>query len=287
MTTVGLPKLDQAALDLSILALLKELPNYWLPATDLADVLEQPWRSVARALARLAESGAIDHRKITWRSKRYRIRVRTEYRNLPEAKIDNRYPAWLEPALFPSPDPRHCRRISGRHSDRKKEPMNEHQYRALPRNVRECFSTIKDEEFANHPEVMAARQRLELAGSRHRQACETAHQLRTRKAQLEAKSAEIQASKRAAIELRLARLVGHFHHDEAFDADADLDLARNVERFEFMALAIPEAMRTLDGDLAVTNRDIQNIVREIQSAEEELRGTLDDLKLAEAKRRVA
>lgn len=164
--------------------------------------------------------------------------------------------------------------------------MTEQEYRALPRNVREYFSAIRDEEFSSHPEVVSLQQRQADAEEQHRKFCVATSLLRKRKAKLEFRRDELMASKRLAIETRQDRLVAYLCEDKPLDAKADQDAAIEIERFQAIAEAIPAAIQKLDRMLVESNRQLQHLAREIASAQEALRGTLDNLKLAEAYNRL-
>lgn len=161
--------------------------------------------------------------------------------------------------------------------------MTETEYRELPRGVREKFSALRDEKFADHPDVVAARQRQEAAEAAHRQACEASSKLRQRKVACEAIGAQALEKLRELHGFRVQRVVDALlvdGNDVAIQFDAQM--RDDTERLGLTAEAVPHAIRQADEQLVALNRRVQLAAQDIQSASEDLRGVLDRLKLAEA-----
>lgn len=161
--------------------------------------------------------------------------------------------------------------------------MNDQQYRALPRNVREKFSSLSDDQFASHPDVVAARQRVDAAEAAYRSACEAASKLRQRKVAVEAIGAQALAKLRELHAVRVQTVC-----DALLVAGNDLSIKFDValrddtERFALIAEAAPVALKQADEQLVALNRRIQLAANDCQSAAEDHRAVLDALKLAAA-----
>ena len=163
--------------------------------------------------------------------------------------------------------------------------MNEQEFRELPRALRECFQALTDEQFANHPEVIKAQQCVAAAETVHRASAETAHRLRTRRAQVEVLG---DTCRKHAAELHENRLL------QIADAlavtgvdvlvDADAKLAGQVEHLWLVAEAVPVALTNIDLQIKEASRRTLSASEDFLGATEALRGTLDELKLDEARR---
>jgi len=107
----------KAQIDEQLLALFKELPDYWLTAAEIAPCLNQPQRRISRSALRLSAVGQIESRVAYWTSNRHRIRDRYEFRYRSRGC---RLPAWLDPTP-PTTTPQCARLVRGRASMLKDE----------------------------------------------------------------------------------------------------------------------------------------------------------------------
>ena len=162
--------------------------------------------------------------------------------------------------------------------------MNDQQYRELPRNIREKFSSLRDEQFADHPDVVAARQRVDAAEAAHRSACEAAHQLRTRKVQIDNLTQALQAQRQELHNSRIQHVADALVTQGAVDVsrEADRELAGRISDIDLVLEAVPRAQSDVDTQLVALNRRIQLAANDCQSAAEDHRAVLDALKLAAA-----
>lgn len=162
--------------------------------------------------------------------------------------------------------------------------MNDQQYRDLPRNVREKFSSLNDDQFASHPDVVAARQRVDAAEAAHRSACEAAHQLRTRKVQIDNLTQALQAQRQELHNSRIQHVADALVTQGAVDVsrEADRELAGRISDIDLVLEAVPRAQSDVDTQLVALNRRIQLAANDCQSAAEDHRAVLDALKLAAA-----
>lgn len=166
--------------------------------------------------------------------------------------------------------------------------MTEQEYRELPRHIRERFGAIADDTFDKHPSVVDARKRIEQAEAAHRAACEEAHQLRTRRVQLESFAETCRIKRREFQEHRL-QIVADALVVSGTDVliSVDSDTRDTIERFEMLGEAVPVALDQIDKQLAELNRRIHAAANDGQTADENLRGVIDRLKLEEAQRQAA
>lgn len=273
---------EVAAKHMAIEALLRELPGYWLPAEDIAPCVRASIQATSKICTSLAAEGLLECRVITRTAARCRTRKRREFRFAENRAQWPRHPDWLEPALHPI-DQTKCRRITGRNHIKERFPMTEAEYRALPRGIREKFSSMSDDQFADHPDVVAARQRVEAAEAVHRQACDAASKLRQRKVAVEAIGTQALAKLRELHAVRVqavcdALLVAGNDVSIKFD----VALRDDTERLSLISEASPIALKQADEQLAALNRRIQLAANDCLSATEDHRATLDALKLAAA-----
>ena len=274
---------EVAAKHMAIEALLRELPGYWLPAEDIAPCINASLQATAKICVSLATEGLLECRVITRTAARCRTRKRREFRFAENRAQWPRHPVWLEPALHPV-NQSACRRITGRVTLKEQAPMNDSQYRALPRNVREKFSSLRDDQFAGYPDVVAARQRVDAAEAAHRSACEAAHQLRTRKVQIDNLAQALQAQRKELHNSRIQHVADALVTRGAVDVsrEADRQLAGRISDIDLVLEAAPRAQSDVDAQLVAVNRRIQLAANDCQSAAEDHRATLDALKLAAA-----
>lgn len=273
---------EVAAKHMAIEALLRELPGYWLPAEDIAPCVRASIQATSKICTSLAAEGLLECRVITRTAARCRTRKRREFRFAENRAQWPRHPDWLEPALHPI-DQTKCRRITGRNHIKERFPMTEAEYRALPRGIREKFSSMSDDQFADHPDVVAARQRVEAAEAVHRQACDAASKLRQRKVAVEAIGTQALAKLRELHAVRVqavcdALLVAGNDVSIKFD----VALRDDTERLSLISEAAPIALKQADEQLAALNRRIHLAANDCQSAAEDHRAVLDALKLAAA-----
>lgn len=273
---------EVAAKHLAIVTLLRGLPGYWLPAEDIAPCVRASIQATSKICTSLAAEGLLESRVITRTAARCRTRKRREFRFAENRAQWPRHPAWLEPPLHPI-DQTKCRRITGRNHIKEHIQMTEAEYRALPRGIREKFSSISDEQIADHPDVVAARQRVEAAEAAHRSAYEAASKLRQRKVAVEAIGTQALAKLRELHAVRVqavcdALLVAGNDVSIKFD----VALRDDTERLSLISEAAPIALKQADEQLAALNRRIQLAANDCLSATEDHRATLDALKLAAA-----
>ena len=162
--------------------------------------------------------------------------------------------------------------------------MNEQQYRALDRRTREAFSALSDDQFADHPDVVTARQRVDAAEAAHRSACEAAHQLRTRKVLIDNLTQALQAQRHELHNSRIQHVADALVTQGGFDVsrEADRELAGRISDIDLVLEAVPRAQSDVDTQLVALNRRIQLAANDCQSAAEDHRAVLDALKLAAA-----
>lgn len=264
-----------------IASLLDELPGYWVESRDIAECVGASVQQASRIAARLAKDGKIEQRVVHWRASRCRVRERYEFRSAPGT--GQRLPAWIEPPVYPI-DPNHCRLIVGRNSLTKEiHPMTETEFRALPSGVRVRFQAIQDSAFEQHGEVIAAREHLEACETKHRQAAEETHKVRTRRAQVENLAG---VCREARINLHTTRrqLVADALAVAGTDVSIEFDtkMRDDIERLDLLIDSAPEAVKNIDAHLVELNRRTQAAARDVEAATDAVRATLDKLKLAEA-----
>lgn len=273
-------------------ALFQELPSLWMSSAEIAACVGVPAKVAAGIACRLASEGAVEQRTVFWTSARSRRRDRYEFCFMPTGGHNwrQRLPEWLEPSVHPI-NPAHCRRVTGRASQsiaQDQTPMTEQEYRELPRHIRERFGAIADDTFDKHPSVVAARKRIEQAEAAHRAACEQAHQLRTRRVQLESFAETCRVKRREFQESRLQMAVDALVVSGTDVLIAVDDTVRDqIERFDMLGEAVPLALGQIDAQLVQLNRRIHTAANDSQNADEHLRGVLDRLKLEEAQRQGA
>lgn len=274
---------EVAAKHMAIETLLRELPGYWLAAKDIAPCVRASIQATSKICTSLAAEGLLECRVITRTAARCRTRKRREFRFAENRAQWPRHPDWLEPALHPI-DQTKCRRITGRNHIKERFPMTEAEYRALPRGIREKFSSMSDAPFADHPDVVAARQRVEAAEAAHRSACEAAHQLRTRKVQIDNLTQALKAQRKELHNSRIQHVADALVTRGAVDVsrEADRQLAGRISDIDLVLEAAPRAQSDVDAQLVALNRRIQLAANDCLSATEDHRATLDALKLAAA-----
>jgi hypothetical protein len=70
----------------------------WTKARELAESIGRPWRSTARALARLVARGVVRQKIQQWRDGRYRPRETKLYQGIAEFRQEG-WPEWALPRL--------------------------------------------------------------------------------------------------------------------------------------------------------------------------------------------
>lgn len=166
--------------------------------------------------------------------------------------------------------------------------MNEQAYRELPRHIRERFSAIADSNFDGHPKVVAARKRVEQAEAGHRLACEKAHQLRTRREQVEVFGETCRTKAREFHEHRIQNLADVLAvQGTDVLVTVDTEVRDTIEQFDAIAEAVPVAIRQMDRQLVELNRRTHAAARDTETAEENLRGVLDALRLEKARQQAS
>lgn len=153
-----------------IVALLEELPGYWVTAVEAAQCCEIPIKQAAKYTQRLAATGRIEQRSVEWRSGRSRTRHRFEYMVplAPDTPVRARLPAWMEPPFYPV-DQRFVRFVPGRVTNaifKDKLAMTEADIAELEPDVRAAYLAIEDEQLLDHQDVVDAKQRLAEAEER-------------------------------------------------------------------------------------------------------------------------
>lgn len=78
------------AAELAVLDWLIKHEDEWARARELAERIERPWRSTARALARLTARGVLRQKILSWKDAKYRPRETKLY----QAVQDHDRPAW-------------------------------------------------------------------------------------------------------------------------------------------------------------------------------------------------
>ena len=278
--------------DVKVLALLSELPGYWVSAGDVAECVGETRHVVSMSCLRLAgERGAIAARTITWTSCKSRKRKRMEVCFEPGATFRSRLPEWLEPTVYPI-NHQHCRHIVGRASLQAVEtPMNQSDINDLLGGVRERFYELKDEQFFNNPRVIEARAQLAKLETEQKRCAAASHELRTKLNELleRADACRLQIANLA--NQRPVKLIDALLADKDLDEDrAVLEQIANLEHFcNAVALVYPanelERMASEGGRrIRRADQDVRTIVSEMDGIRDHLRGVLDALKLAEAER---
>jgi hypothetical protein len=267
-----------------ILALLNELPTLWATAQDLADCTGISRVCAARTALRLAKTGAIAHRETTWRSSRSRTRRRAEFAYLPsDDPFRQALPVWLEPVAHPV-NQACCRRVVGKmqHLFDKEQPMTEHEIYELPVGVRERFKQIPDDAFDDHPEVEAARNRLAEFEAAHLALVAKSHRVRTNIAEQEARRDASRLESLRLNDLRPRQIADMLL--AGGDLSEDLKAVEEIERLQHFATALDLAKPHLERVFQKANEETRYVVSQIEGETDHLRGLLDSLKLAEAKR---
>ncbi|MER2545584.1 MAG: hypothetical protein ABTS16_19465 [Candidatus Accumulibacter phosphatis] len=81
---------------------LQSLDRPWASAREVSALAGRCWRSIARALLRMASRGIVEVQIVTWRDRQGRCRHSRRYRAATALDIDV-FPAWLMPRAVPSP----------------------------------------------------------------------------------------------------------------------------------------------------------------------------------------
>jgi hypothetical protein len=246
---------------------------------------------VQHSTVRLARTGLIERRVVTWRSSRCRKRVRSEYRlpflgNETTTSEWSIFPAWLLPAMRAEPAPQFIRSIRGKYADIREDafPVTDQELFELPRSVREHFQALKDAQFEKDPDVVAARARLAECRKQHAANTSKITAFRARMDQLQAQQRDAQRELAATVDSRSKVFA------DAFLAEKDPLAADAV---------VVERIRSLEQRIAAIDKGLPHIQRAFNrlmeaarsSAMQEdggldhLRGVTDRLKLAEAWRR--
>lgn len=166
--------------------------------------------------------------------------------------------------------------------------MTENDYRELPRHIRERLGAIPDSTFDEHPKVVTARKRVEQTEAVHRSACEKAHQLRVRREQVEAFGGTCRTKAREFQEHRIQNLADALAiQGTDIPIAVDAEVRDTIEQFKVVAEAVPVAITQMEKQLVELNRRTQSAARDVETAEENLRGVLDALRLEEARRQAA
>ena len=74
----------------------------WASSREVAALAGRCWRSIARALLRMASRGIVEVQVVTWRDQCGRYRYSRRYRATPPLNTDV-FPAWLMPRAAPPP----------------------------------------------------------------------------------------------------------------------------------------------------------------------------------------
>ena len=178
--------------------------------------------------------------------------------------------------------------MTGRNTFKGPEPMTENEIRDLPTHIRERFRNIDDAAFDDHPQVVAARERQDIANTAHREAAETAHRLRTRRTQVEAFRDEVALMRQELRETRLQTMA-----DALIVSVLDVNIAADesirdqIERFDSIIESTPLALANIDEQLIELHRRVQHRAADVSNADDALRGLVDALKLEEAQRQAA
>ena len=166
--------------------------------------------------------------------------------------------------------------------------MTENEIRDLPTHIRERFRNIDDVAFDDHPQVVTARERLEIADTAHREAAETAHRLRTRRTQVEAFRDKVALLRQELRETRLQTMA-----DALIVSGLDVNIAADngirdqIEHFNLIIESTPLALANIDDQLIELHRRVQHRAADVSNADDALRGLLDTLKLEEAQRQAS
>ena len=81
---------------------LQSLDRPWASSREVSTLAGRCWRSIARALLRMASRGIVEVQVVTWRDQCGRRRYSRRYRAATALDIDV-FPAWLMPRAVPSP----------------------------------------------------------------------------------------------------------------------------------------------------------------------------------------
>ena len=158
--------------------------------------------------------------------------------------------------------------------------MTENEIRDLPTHIRERFRNIDDVAFDDHPQVVTARERLEIA--------DTAHRLRTRRTQVEAFRDKVALLRQELRETRLQTMA-----DALIVSGLDVNIAADngirdqIEHFNLIIESTPLALANIDDQLIELHRRVQHRAADVSNADDALRGLLDTLKLEEAQRQAS
>jgi hypothetical protein len=178
--------------------------------------------------------------------------------------------------------------VTGRNTPEEFEPMTENEIRDLPTHIRERFRNIDDAAVDDHPQVVAARERLDIANTDHREAAETAHRLRTRRTQVEAFRDNVALMRQDLRETRLQTMAAALIVS-VLDVNiaADEGIRDQIERFDSIIESTPLALANIDDQLIELHRRVQHRAADVSNADDALRGLVDALKLEEAQRQAA
>lgn len=277
------------------LVVLEAIGNDWTPADTISATAGLPRIQGRMVACRLAETGAIQQRQITWVSGKSRIRRRFEYRRIPEDRDGwERLPPSIEPPWHPV-DCSKARRIAGRNSIliyMERNMISEQDLLSLPRGVQERFREMPDHHFYKHPEVVELRERLETLEVARQQAAHRHHKMTVQIGELEkrAEGARVEAARlndgRAR---RLADILLSGDHDLTQDRSAISqvnDLLHFAEAVEAVYPKHPDRRPAseLARRLAKASTETRSIVQQMDGVNDALRDVIDRLKLAEAER---
>lgn len=259
------------------MALMAELPNYWVLAEEVAECVGYPTQVAATILHRAARAGRVEARPEVWRSARSRPRVRHWYR-LPEQEVIA-FPEWLEPPSH-SFDSQRCRLVVGRASLWTRT-MN---LDGFDRPLRAQFRATTDEEVADHPKAAATRAELERIQAEHASNVASYTRLADLQTRLDSLAVELDEQERAIVEAQVGKaadalLSGRDIRTLELDSD-DLHKVRIALR------AIPAARERLKRQIQAAQNKVQQSASREANADDALRRVLDELRLDLARSRL-
>lgn len=260
----------------------------WESTETLAHRSGLKHREAMWSALRLAEAGAIERREVTWRSARCRERIRSEYRlpfldNCTATAQWHLFPPWLLPPLQAEPDPRFIKSILGKHIDITQDAfsMTDQELFELPRSVREHFQSLKDSQFADHPDVVAAEERLQERRRQHAANTSKISAFRLRIDQLLTQQRNVRIELAATADSR-GEVFAKAFLAEQDPVAADSKVAERMRSLDQAILAIDKGMPHIQ---VAFNRLLEagrTTAMQEEGDKDHLRGVIDRLKLAEA-----
>lgn len=161
--------------------------------------------------------------------------------------------------------------------------MTDHELFALPKGVRELFQSIPDSKFDDDHEIRALRKQLDHLEKLHRRDSGAHRQLHERVVEFEQRRDACRLEVRRLSDTRPGLIAGLIASG-ADDLAADREVVEQIAKLQHFVDAVDLAKSALEAKLRSAASDTRLVVNQQDGIEDQIRGVLDRLKLAEAER---